>query len=171
LKSYRRSDSLSFREAFKKGNLSEKTALILSSLFGAGLMPLAPGTFGTLAAAPPAAIIKYLGGGYECVFFVVLVTLALWSSHVGSKALMTGDPSCVVIDEAAGFFMAVFLLPLTFKSFILGFLLFRVFDIVKPFPIGLIDRRMKGGPGIVLDDLVAGLFANICARIILLLIG
>jgi len=171
LKSDRRSDGLSFKEAFKKGDLSDKTALILSSWFGAGLMPAASGTFGTLATVPFAVVIKYFGWISECLFLIALIPFALWSSHLSQRCLANNDPSEVVIDEAAGFCLAVFLLPFTFISFILGFLLFRVFDIVKPFPIGLIDRRMKGGPGIVLDDLVAGLFANICARIILLLIG
>ena len=162
-----RSDNTSFREAFKKGNFTDKTALVLSSWFGAGLLPFAPGTFGTLAAVAPVAVIKYLGGTAECLFIVILVYLALWSSHVTRDCLVRDDPPEVVIDEAAGFCLSVFLLPLTILNLCLGFLLFRIFDILKPYPIGMIDRRIKGGLGIVLDDIVAGAFANIGARIIL----
>jgi len=163
--------SLTFREAFKKGDLADKTALVLSSWFGSGLAPVAPGTFGTMAAVAPVALIKYLGGISECVFLAVLVFIALWSSHVARNCLERDDPSEVVIDEAAGFCLSVFLLPFSCLSLCLGFILFRAFDILKPFPIGVIDRRIKGGAGIILDDIVAGIFANICARVILTLMG
>jgi phosphatidylglycerophosphatase A len=170
LKPDKRSDSPPFREAFKKGDFADKTALILSSWFGAGLIPVAPGTFGTLAAVAPVAVIKYLGGISEGIFLIILVSFAIWSSHVTRNCLVRDDPPEVVIDEAAGFCLSVYLLPFTFLSLCSGFLLFRFFDILKPFPIGMIDRKVKGGLGIVLDDVVAGVFANICARIILTLI-
>lgn len=162
-------DNSLFREAFRRAGPADKTALALSIFFGAGLAPVAPGTIGTLAAVPPLVLIKYLGGPSEFIFFIVLVPLALWSSNVASISLGRDDPPEVVIDEAAGFCLSVFLLPLTFLNLCLGFLLFRLFDILKPFPIGMIDRRLKGGLGIVLDDIVAGLFANLAARIILAL--
>lgn len=171
MKTGQKTDRRPFREAFKMGGPVHKTALILSSWFGSGLAPVAPGTFGTLAAVVPVALIKYLGWVSECIFLVVLVSIALWSSHVTRNCLERDDPPEVVIDEAAGFCLSVFLLPLSYLSLCLGFILFRVFDILKPFPIGVIDRRIKGGAGIVLDDIVAGIFANICARIVLALIG
>jgi phosphatidylglycerophosphatase A len=163
-------DAIPFREAFKKGGLADKTALVLSSWFGSGLAPVAPGTFGTLAAVAPVAVMKYLGGTTETVFFIVLVSIALWSSQVARDRMGMEDPPDVVIDEAAGFCLSVFLLPLSVLVLCLGFLLFRLFDILKPFPIGMIDRKMKGALGIVLDDIVAGAFANIAARIVLALI-
>jgi len=171
LKSAHRPDILHFREAFKKGDFNERTALILSSWFGAGLFPVASGTFGTLAAIPPVMVFNYLGEITSAVFLVMLSAIAFWSAHVASNSLGIEDPSEVVIDEAAGFCLSVFLLPFTFLTFALGFLLFRIFDILKPFPIGLIDRKVKGGLGIVLDDLAAGVFANLCIRIILRVIG
>jgi phosphatidylglycerophosphatase A len=171
LKPIRRPDISLFREAFRKGNLTDRTALILSSWFGSGLAPFASGTFGTLAAIPFVAVVNYLGKGPSSVFLVTLCALAFWSAHVAGRRLGVDDPSEVVIDEAAGFCISVFMLPLTFLSFALGFLFFRAFDILKPFPIGVIDKKVKGGLGIVLDDLVAGLFANLCIRIILRVIG
>ncbi len=169
MKTDQRPDSHPFREAFRKGDFVDKTALVLSSWFGSGLAPMAPGTFGTLAAAAPVAVIKYLGASAEYIFIVILVFLALWSSHAARNLLGRDDPPEVVIDEAAGFCLAVFLLPLNILSLCSGFLLFRIFDIWKPFPIGFIDKRIKGGLGIVLDDIVAGAFANIGARIIMAL--
>ncbi|MBN1626785.1 MAG: phosphatidylglycerophosphatase A [Deltaproteobacteria bacterium] len=159
------------REVFKRAGPAGRLSLVLSSWFGAGLAPKAPGTFGTLAAVPPVALIKYLGAASECIFLIVLVPIALWSSHTARNCLEKDDPKEVVIDEAAGFCLSVLLLPFTWISLGLGFLLFRFFDILKPFPIGMIDRRVKGGTGIVLDDIVAGIFANIAARIILILMG
>jgi len=171
LKPHQRSDSRPFREAFKKGNFTDKTALILSSWFGVGLIPVASGTFGTLAAVAPVAVINFFGEIPSAIFLVTLVAVALWSSDVTRKRLLREDPAEVVIDEAAGLCLSVFFLLVTFISFCLGFLLFRFFDILKPFPIGVIDRRVKGGLGIVLDDIVSGIFANICVRIILVLTG
>lgn len=134
-------------------------------------MPAAPGTFGTLAAVPPVVVVKYLGGVSECIFLIILIIFAIWSSDKAQRCLCKDDPSEVVIDEAAGFCLSVFLLPLTFLSLCLGFLIFRIFDILKPYPVGIIDKRVRGGVGIVLDDIVAGAFANIGVRIILALIN
>ena len=166
-----RSDISLFREAFRKGNLAERAALILSSWFGSGLAPFASGTFGTLAAIPFVAVVNYLGKVPSSVFLVMLCAIAFWSAHVAGRRLGVDDPSEVVIDEAAGFCVSVFMLPITLLSFALGFVFFRAFDILKPFPIGMIDKKVKGGLGIVLDDLVAGVFANLCIRIILRVTG
>lgn len=171
MKPIRRSDISLFREAFRKGNSADRIALILSSWFGAGLAPVASGTAGTLAAIPFAVLASYLGKVSSAVFLGALIAIAFWSAEVARKRLGIDDPSEVVVDEVAGYCISIFLLPFTFLSFALGFLFFRAFDVIKPFPIGLIDKRVKGGLGIVLDDLVAGVFANICVRIILMMVG
>lgn len=165
------SESMPLKQAFKEADFSGKTALIVSSWFGAGLMPIAPGSFGTLAAVPPVIIVNYLGFVYSTISLIILLPLAVWSSHISQKILGRNDPSDVVIDEVLGFLIAVFLLPLSWLSIILGFLFFRFFDIIKPFPIGLIDRKINGSVGIVLDDIVAGIFANICIRVVQGLLG
>lgn len=169
MRSYKRSDSLSFREAFKKGGPADRIALILSSWFWVGTMPVASGTFGTLAAVAPVVAISLFGAIPSALFLVMLVAVAIWSSDVTRRRLNREDPPEVVIDEAAGFSLSVFLLPVSFSGVFLGFIFFRMFDILKPFPIGLIDRKVKGGFGIVLDDVIAGIFANICVRVILTL--
>jgi phosphatidylglycerophosphatase A len=155
----------------KKADFFRKGALLLSSWFGSGLMPVAPGTSGTLAALPLLIIINYFGTVPSVISLIVIIPLAVWTSNISQKLLGKDDPSEVVIDEAAGFFVSVFLLPYSWSTFILGFTLFRVFDILKPFPIGIIDRKVKGGIGICLDDIVAGIYANICVRIIQAIIG
>jgi len=158
-------------QGLTKADFYRKTALLLSSWFGSGLMPIAPGTFGTLAAVPPAIIIYYFGTVPSVISLIVIIPLAVWTSNVTQKLLGKDDPSEIVIDEVVGFFVTVFLLPFSWLSFTLGFLLFRVFDILKPFPIGIIDKKIKGGTGIVLDDIVAGIYANICVRAVQAIIG
>jgi phosphatidylglycerophosphatase A len=88
---------------------------------------------------------------------------AFWASHRTQELLGREDPSEVVIDEAAGFYVTLFLLPITWQSVALGFLLFRFFDIVKPWPVRQAER-LKGGLGIVMDDLLAGVYAHLLVR-------
>ncbi|MFC1891115.1 phosphatidylglycerophosphatase A [Thermodesulfobacteriota bacterium] len=161
-----RADNLTLQESFNSADFRGKAALILSSWFGIGLAPKAPGTFGTLGAVPLAVVFSYLGFLYQGIAIIVIIPLALWSSEVSRKLLGMDDPQVIVIDEVAGLLLAVFLFPLSWLSIILGFVLFRFFDILKPFPVRLIDQKVKGGLGIVLDDLMAGVYANICLRII-----
>ncbi|HJX33903.1 MAG TPA: phosphatidylglycerophosphatase A [Desulfatiglandales bacterium] len=144
--------------------LKEAFILLLSSWFGAGRLPLAPGTWGTLGAVPLVLIISYFSPVSAVISLAVIIPLAVWTSDISQKLLGEDDPPEVVIDEVAGYFVTVFLLPFSWWSFILGFLLFRVFDILKPFPIGIIDKKVKGGMGICLDDIVAGVYANVCVR-------
>ena len=162
------SDNMTLQESFNSADFSGKAALIFSSWFGIGLAPKAPGTFGTLGAVPLAVVFSHLGFLYQGMAIIVIIPLALWSSEVSSRLLGREDPQVIVIDEVAGLLLSVFLFPLSWLSIISGFVLFRVFDILKPFPVRLIDRRIKGGLGIVLDDLMAGVYANLCLRIIFL---
>lgn len=163
-----RSDILSLRESFRKASFFEKWALCLSAWFGTGLLPGAPGTFGTLAALPLLIALDHWGGVSGEGFKIIFVPLAIWSSHLSHKLLKRDDPSEVVIDEVAGILWTFFLLPLSWLTLCVGFILFRIFDIFKPFPIRTLERRLRGGIGIVLDDLLAGIYANLCLRIFLL---
>jgi phosphatidylglycerophosphatase A len=166
-----RSDTLPFREAFRKADLSMKSALCFSSWFGAGLMPLAPGTFGTLTALPLVLILNHVGEFYEGLALLLLIPLAVWSSSLSERCLGRSDPSEVVVDEVAGFLLTLFLLPLSWLTLCLGFVLFRLFDIVKPFPIRWFEKKLRGGTGIVLDDLMAGVYANLGLRLLMLWIS
>lgn len=146
-------------------------ALIISSWFGSGLAPILPGTIGSLAGLPFVIVLSSLGAVYTGIFILIIIPLAIWASAVSQRLLSRNDPPEVVIDEVAGIFLSLFLLPPSWLNIILGFFLFRIFDILKPFPIGFIDRNMKGGLGIVLDDILAGIYANICLRGLMLLMG
>ncbi|HJX34032.1 MAG TPA: phosphatidylglycerophosphatase A [Desulfatiglandales bacterium] len=149
--------------------LKEAFILLLSSWFGVGRLPLAPGTLGTLGAVPLVLIISYFGPVPSVISLAVIIPLAVWTSGISQKLLGKDDPPEVVIDEVAGYFVAVFLLPFSWWSFIPGFLLFRIFDILKPFPIRMIHKKVSGGIGICLDDIAAGVYANVCIRLLLFL--
>ena len=163
------SDTLSLRDAFRKADFPVKLALALASWFYAGLMPGAPGTFGTLMAVPLILALNHLGEFYEGLALLLLIPTAIWASSLSERHLGRNDPPEVVIDEVAGFLLTLFLLPLSWLTLSLGFVLFRFFDIAKPFPIRWLEKRVRGGTGIVLDDLLAGVYANLSLRFLLLL--
>ena len=153
-----RSDSLSFPEIFRESAFSERIALVLSTWFGCGLVPFASGTFGTLAAVPLILLLERLGIRSNVIMLMFSVVIAVWSSDQTQALLKKKDPSEVVVDEVAGFLLTMALLPYTWLSLGLGFFLFRFFDVLKPFPIKHLEK-LKGGFGIVMDDLLAGLYA------------
>ena len=170
MKSKSQLNNLNFRDAFKRTDFQGKTALVLSTWFGTGLAPRIPGTVGSLAAVPLAAVLTHLGAVWVGIALIVLIPLSIWSSDRSRVLLNKRDPSEVVIDEVAGLLLTLFLLPLSWVTILSGFMFFRFFDILKPFPIGWADKRVSGGIGIVLDDLLAGVYGNICTRIFLLLL-
>jgi phosphatidylglycerophosphatase A len=160
------SDNLSIGGIFRKSNFSGKIALILSTWFGIGLLPVAPGTFGSVAAVPIALGLACLGIGYTAFAISIVVAVAIWSSGRCKKLLGNDDPSAVVIDEVAGLLLTMFLLAPSWLTLGLGFALFRFFDILKPYPIRKVEK-LRGGLGIVVDDLVAGVYAHCGVRLIL----
>lgn len=169
LMSRARSDNLSVSDAFGQTGFTGKAALILATWFGTGLMPRASGTFGTLGAIP-LVLIGCLGARWSAGTLVAVILTAFWASHRTQNLLERKDPSEVVIDEAAGFLVTLFLLPLTWQTMVLGFFLFRLFDIGKPWPIRQAER-LRGGLGIVMDDLLAGVYAHLVLRGILWVVG
>ena len=158
-------DTLTFKETFEKADSLGRAALFLASWFFTGLMPKAPGTIGTLAAIPMVWAIHFLGPVYGGVCLLILISVAVMTSGLSEKLMGRGDPSEIVIDEVAGFSVTLFLLPLSWFNLTLGFFLFRLFDISKPFPIRSLEK-VKGGVGIVLDDILAGIYANLVLTMI-----
>jgi len=129
--------------------------------FGAGLSPVAPGTMGTLVAVPFAFALKSLD---TPVFWIVLVLLFLLGVRLCgqvSRGLGVHDHGGIVWDEMVGYWLAVAFVPLQWHWLLAAFVLFRLFDIVKPWPIRQLDRKVGGGFGIMLDDVVAALFTVI----------
>ena len=134
---------------------------------GAGLAPLAPGTFGTLAGIPFFLLLNGLGP-----IFYIGALLAAFIAGVGlcaraAESVDAHDHPAIVWDEMVGLWVALCLIPFSWGALILGFALFRFFDIVKPWPIRLIDRRLGGGLGIMLDDLLAGVYVNVILWLLL----
>jgi phosphatidylglycerophosphatase A len=164
------SDPPAWRVSFQKADPWGKAVLVLSSWFGSGWLPRAPGTFGTLGAVPLALFMKQVGTFFSALIVLIIVVLAVWSAGMSRKLLLRDDPPEVVIDEAAGFVLAVFLLPPSWVYISAGFVLFRIFDILKPFPLRRVER-LKGGLGIVLDDLLAGIYTVLCIRICLVVLS
>ena len=159
-----RSDNSNWVRAFRKASFSGKLALVVSSWFCVGRIPRAPGTAGTLGAIPLVMIVHWWGGFSAGAFIVAFILIAGLVSHKSCTILGGKDPSTVVIDEVAGLLVALYLLPITWMTLVAGFFLFRLFDIWKP---GLIRKveALRGGIGIVLDDLMAGVLANLIIRL------
>lgn len=125
--------------------------------FGSGLAPRAPGTAGTLAAVPFALILKTLSLPELLGVLLVAFLLGVWvCDRVGAR-LGVSDHGAIVWDEFVGYWLAIALVPFHWGWLLAGFVLFRGFDILKPWPIGPVDRRVKGGLGVMLDDVIAGL--------------
>jgi phosphatidylglycerophosphatase A len=144
-----------------------RLAVLFSSGLGVGYLPWASGTFGTLWGL----LLYYLGRSLHWQLFAVgtllLIFLSLYLSHYAEKALGSHDSSIIVIDEIVGYLVAVVGISFSFPHAVGAFVLFRVFDIWKPFPIRAIDRQWPGAWGVIMDDVLAGIFANLCLHLIL----
>jgi phosphatidylglycerophosphatase A len=128
--------------------------------FGAGLAPVAPGTFGTLVAVPLELLLRPLGLGVRIAAVVAVCLVGVWLCGESARRLDTHDHPGIVWDEIAGYLLAMLAAPPGWPWILAGFLLFRLFDILKPWPIRELDHGIGGGTGIMLDDIVAGLFAG-----------
>lgn len=146
-------------------------ACLLATWFGVGRLLGPPGTWGSLAALPCAALLTWLGGP-RLVLLATLVVfgLGLWASARYIAASGVDDPGQVVIDEVVGQWLTLAFLPLTPLSYGLGFVLFRIGDIAKLWPASWIDRNLAGPWGVMLDDVVAGIYAAAGALLVLFLL-
>ena len=137
--------------------------------FGSGLIKKAPGTFGTLVAIPFFLLLQFLSPPLIYLFIITMFFIGIYVADKTSQALAMKDPSCIVIDEVVGFLLLLILvgylpgaeISITKIDFILAFILFRIFDIWKPFPIDLLEEKFKGGFGIMIDDIGAAIYAYI----------
>ena len=139
-------------------------ARLIALWFGCGASPKAPGTVGSLAAVPSAWLLMAYGGTTALLSFTVIVTLlGWWAAAMYVRQTGKTDPSEVVVDEVAGqsltYGLAFLVIPPSLWAYGLGFVLFRLFDIIKRGPVGWADRHIPGGLGIMVDDLVAGVLA------------
>jgi phosphatidylglycerophosphatase A len=132
--------------------------------FGSGLTPYAPGTAGTVAAIPMFILLHGLSLPVYLAVTGMFLLIGIWICGRASTALGVHDHSGIVWDEIVGFLFAMTAAPAGGVWILIGAVLFRVFDIAKPWPASLIDRRVGGGPGIMLDDLVAGAYSLVAIQ-------
>lgn len=150
----------------------KEKAIVFAATWGLiGFAPIAPGTVGSIAALPLCLLISVMDTPWGMICLLALISVSIWIAHGAEKVVGHKDPGLVVIDEVCGMAVTLFALPFIPIFVIAGFVLFRVFDILKPFPIRWFDRNVKGGWGIILDDIIAGIFANFVLRCIILSVG
>jgi phosphatidylglycerophosphatase A len=127
--------------------------------FGSGLAPKAPGTFGTIAALPIFLLISNLHPAIYTGFVLVALGAGVFICESVAADMKIKDPSSIVWDEFVGLWIALFMLPSGWYWLVAGFILFRFFDILKPWPVSYFDNELKGGLGIMMDDVAAGLYS------------
>ena len=145
----------------------DAAVLFLATGFYIGNLPIAPGTFGTLLGLVLCFVLAGLKLPLAVVCIVLFIAMAVWIAAEAEKLLKQKDPGCIVIDEIAGMAVTLVGLPFNLTTALIGFIIFRILDISKPFPIRALDKRVAGGVGIVIDDVVAGIFANLLLRLIM----
>jgi phosphatidylglycerophosphatase A len=135
-------------------------AVLLATWFGAGLLPVTPGSWGALAALPVGWVIETFWGAPGLAIAAAIVFIAgWWAAAIVAKASGIEDPGAIVIDEVAAQWLVLLAAPRDPPAWALAFLLFRIFDIWKPWPVRWADRHIHGGLGIMLDDLLAAGYA------------
>jgi len=140
--------------------------LLVATGFGVGYSPIVPGTLGTLLAIPLYLVLSEIPSPIYELTLIGFFFLSVWISERAEKFFGKKDDQRIVIDEMMGLFITLLWLEKTLLVIVIGFILFRFFDILKPFPIRHLEKRWKGGYGVVLDDLMAGLYANILLHLL-----
>jgi len=135
----------------------DRLALVIATVGGAGYSPVAPGTAGSLVAVAILWLVPFSRPGL-LIYFIAVTLIGTWAAHRAEPLLGGHDPGAIVVDEVAGMTLAVLALPLTLPVLAVAFVLFRILDVVKP-PPARGSQALPGGIGIVVDDLIAGLYA------------
>jgi len=135
--------------------------LLIATGFGVGYSPIAPGTLGTLVAIPLYYFLSNIPSPLYEITLIGFFFLSVWISENAEIFFSKKDDQRIVIDEIVGFLITMLWVPKTLPFIIMGFFLFRFFDILKPFPIRRLEKKLRGGYGVVLDDVLAGVYANI----------
>lgn len=152
--------------------LRQRTAHCLAIWFGAGLLRPAPGTWGSLAALPPAALIAWLLGWPGLLAgTLIILAVGLWASELYMRDTGRHDPKEVVIDEVAGQWLALLPVATYWELYPAAFLFFRFFDIAKPWPASWADRDLPGSLGVMTDDIFAGGYSLLACLLLVLIIG
>lgn len=150
-------------------SLKQRLALILATGFGSGYSPFAPGTAGSAVGLLFVWGMSTLGLTGQLVAVLVVTVVSMIAADIVATSMGLKDPGLIVADEVAGMMVTMIAIPLSLKSLLLGFILFRVMDVVKPPPARQFEH-FKGGIGIVADDLMAGVYAQLVLRGLLMVI-
>jgi phosphatidylglycerophosphatase A len=134
-----------------------------------GRVPFAPGTFGSLIGIPIVYALSMIAWPAAVAATAIIILVAVWVAHLAEQQLQQKDPGCIVIDEIAGMCVALVGIPFSWTTGLAGFFMFRIFDIIKPPPVRQLERHLKGGWGVVMDDVAAGAMTHIVLRIGLLI--
>lgn len=148
-------------------NIFRHPAQFLAFGFGSGLSPKAPGTMGTIVAVPLYLLIAQWSLLQYSLFVVLAAVLGVWICGVASRQLQVHDHPGIVWDEFVGYWITMWAVPVDWVWIIAGFLIFRLYDIVKPWPVSVLDRKVGGGFGIMIDDVLAGVMACLTLHIAL----
>ncbi len=141
---------------------------LLATWFGTGLLPKAPGTWGSLAALPFAwAIQVWAGQAGLLAASVIVFFVGCWAAQAYTTRTGTKDPGEIVIDEVAGQWLTLAVVPHCLLGYAIGFLLFRVADITKPWPVSWLDQKVEGGAGVMADDMAAGVYAGLALWLVM----
>ena len=160
---------------FKKDRLPipdgifEKPLYFIAFGFGVGIIPFAPGTFGTLFAVFLYSLLPTLSFSSHLIITVIITMLSIFICDKVSREIELHDHPGMCLDEFPGFFVSMLFAPAGWVGLISAFLLFRFFDIIKPWPINWIDKNVHGGFGMVLDDVLAGVYVSVIFLLIALL--
>ena len=152
------------------GVLMKKVAFFIWTAGFSGLVPVAPGTAGSIVGLGLLMLVRTTRNDWmELLVLLIVVTVGTWSASLAERHYDREDPGEIVIDEVAGMMLTLLWLPGGWGSLLIGFLAFRFFDIVKPFPARMAEQ-LPGGWGVMADDLVAGLYGYVLVRIVLWLL-
>lgn len=151
--------------------IKDNMVIFLATGFYVGNIPKAPGTFGTIEGLLFCFFLSRTDLLYAIAFITIFVVFSIWVADKAERILKVKDPGSIIIDELSGIMVTFIGIPFNIISVISGFFIFRLLDIIKPFPIHLVEKRLQGGAGIVLDDVAAGILGNCILRAILFITG
>jgi phosphatidylglycerophosphatase A len=151
-------------------NFKQKSVMFLATGCYIGNISFAPGTLGSVLGLFPCYLLSKIEILPSLVLTAIFILFAMQISHDAEKILQSKDPGNIVIDEIAGMILTLIGLPFNITTVVIGFLLFRILDIWKPYPIRLFDKKLSGGIGVVMDDVAAGILGNLVLRVLLMAI-
>lgn len=165
---YKRSHCLTKKMlGYKNGpmNIKQKSVMFVATGCFVGNISFAPGTFGSMLGLPLCFLLSKIDWKATLFLTILFIFFSIRIAQTAENILQSEDPGCIVIDEIAGIMVTFIGLPFNMIHVVLGFAIFRAIDILKPYPIRSLEKRLTGGVGIVMDDVAAGIYSNMLLRV------